>query len=322
MTRGANACLADGARLLARRKALVVWVFLAFLGFGIGAWSGAMTALGLAANASIYSQRLAGGFDVAALSELLSRQDIQIAPLAVRSLAGMIGLGLLLWFCAAGIMGEFLSAGKLGSERFFQTCGVYWWRFVRLVLLTWVILFPTLGILGAIRTRIVDAADESWHLRLPFILFMTISAIIQLIGMILRGWFDTAELDMVHNNRLKARRALGEARRITAGHRLQILWIYLVPAILMWAVVFFWATLWFKAPAGSVGLAFILGQLIILTMITGRMWQRASQACWYLDHAPVVVEVPTLDISALQTPPTPEAPASGGDLPQAEVGLP
>lgn len=322
MTRGANACLADGARLLARRKTVIVWVFLAFLGFGVGAWSGAMTALGPDADASLYSQRRAGGFDVSAMAELLSRQDIQIAPLAVRSVAAMIGLGLLLWFCAAGIMGEFLSPGKLGSERFFQTSGAFWWRFVRLVLLTWLILFPTLGILGAIRTSIVNAADESWHLRLPFVLFMTISAIIQLIGLMLRGWFDTAELDMVHNNRLKARRALGEARRVTAGHRLQILWIYLVPAILMWVGVLVWATLWFKAPAARVGLAFVLGQLIILTMIIGRMWQRASQACWYLDHAPVVVELPTLDITALQTPPAPEPSPGDGDLPQPEVGLP
>ena len=320
MTRGANACLAEGARVLARRKAVVVWVYLAFLAFGIGAWSGAMTALGPVANASLYSQRLAGGFDVAALSELLSRRDIQIAPLAVRSIASMIGLGLVLWFCAAGIMSEFLSPGKLGSERFFQACGAFWWRFVRLVLLTWVILFPTLGILGAIRTSIVNEADESWHLRLPFVLFVSISVIIQLIGLMLRGWFDTAELDMIHNDRPKARRALGAARRVTAGHRLQILWIYLVPAVLMWVGVLVWATLWFEAPAGSVGLAFLMGQLIILTMITGRMWQRASQACWYRDHAPVAVEVPALD-STLQTP-APEAPQTNEELPQPEVGLP
>jgi hypothetical protein len=322
MTRGANACLAKGARLLARRKAVIAWVYLGFLGFGIATWSGAMTALGPDANASLYSQRLAGGFDVAALAELLSRQDIKIAPLAVRSIASMIGLGIVLWFCAAGIMGEFLSPQKLGAERFFQTCGAFWSRFVRLVLLSWLILFPVLGILGAIRTALVDAADKSWHVRLPFAVFLTASVIMQLILLALRGWFDTAELDMVHNNRPTARRALGEARRLTRGHRLQILWIYLVPAILMWVVVLLWATLWFKAPAAAVGLAFVLAQLIILTMVAGRMWERAAQSCWFLEHAPVVVEVPTVDSGGVEPLPAPAPPETPGELPQPEVDLP
>jgi hypothetical protein len=320
MTRGANECLAHGARLLARRKAVVVWVFLAYFGFAIGAMSVASATFAPVTNTSLYSQRLAGGFDLVAMFELLGRPEISLGPLAVRSIVAIIGLGLLLWFCTAGIAAEFLSPENLGRERFFQTCGAFWWRFVRLILLTWVILLPTIAILGGIRTGLVDAADKSWHVRLPFIVFVAVSIIMQLIVLILRGWFDTAEFELIHNNRSKVRRALGEARRLTRGHRLQILWIYLVPAVLMWVVAFVWVALWLAAPAKAVGLAFLLAQAIILTLIVGRMWERAAQATWYLDHAPVPVEMPAIEPAIIE--PIPSEPEPPGDFPQPEVDLP
>jgi hypothetical protein len=320
MTRGANACLAKGARLLARRKAVIAWVYLGFLGFGIATWSGAMTALGPDANASLYSQRLAGGFDLIAMFELLARPDVNLQPLIIRSVIAIAGLGVLLWFCSAGITAEFLAPVSLGPERFFQMCGAFWWRFVRLILLSWVILLPTIGILAAIRSGLVNAADKSWHERLPFVVFMIASVIMQLIVLTLRGWFDTAEFDMIHNDRPKARRALGEARRLTRGHRLQILWIYLVPAVLMWVVTFVWLSMWLAAPAKAVGLAFVLAQAVILTWIVGRMWERAAQATWYLDHAPVPVELPTVEPATIE--PIPSEPAPPGDFPQPEMDLP
>src|ERR1051325_11126384 len=150
MTRGANGCMAHGARLLARRKAVIAWVFLAYAGLGIGAMSSMSAAFGPIANGSLYSERLAGGFDLIAMFELLGRPDVNLQPLVVRSLIAMIGLGLVLWFCTAGIAAEFLAPAKLGTERFFQTCGAFLWRFVRLVLLTWLVLLPTIGILAAI----------------------------------------------------------------------------------------------------------------------------------------------------------------------------
>jgi hypothetical protein len=320
MTRGANGCLAQGARLLARRKAVIAWVFLAYAGLGIGAMSSASAVFGPIANTSLHSQRLAGGFDLVSMFELLGRPEVNLQPLVVRSIFAIIGLGLVLWFCTAGIAAEFLSPASLGPERFFQTCGAFWWRFVRLILLTWVVLLPTMGILGAIRAGLVNAADKSWHTRLPFIVFVTVSVIMQLIGLILRGWFDTAEFDMIHNHRPTARRALGEARRLTRGHRLQILWIYLLPAVLMWVVTFVWLSMWMAAPAKAVGVAFLLAQAIILTWIVGRMWERAAQATWYLDHAPVQVELPAVEPATIE--PLPSEPEPPSDLPAPEVDLP
>lgn len=320
MAQSANGCLAEGARLLARRKAVVVWVYLAYLAFYIGAWGGAVATVGGVLNSSLYSQRLSGGFDLIAMFELLGRPDVNLAPLAARFVVAAIGLGLVLWFCNAGILAEFLSPESLGTERFFQTCGAFWWRFVRLILLTWLILLPTLGILGGIRSAMVDAADKSWHVRLPFVLFVIASVIIQLIALALRGWFDTAELETIHHDRAKARRALGEARRLTSGHRWQMLWIYLVPTVLACLAALGWLALWFAAPPKAVGLAFVLGQAMILSLIVGRMWQRAAQASWYLTHAPVPVELPIVEMAPAESaPPSPQPPS---DLPQPELDLP
>jgi len=322
MSLGANASLAAGARLLAQRKAVIVWVYAAFLGFTGAAWMAANAVIAPITGFSLYSQRLAGGFDLIAFFELLGRQDVSVGPLVARSMLSLIGLAIVLWFCAAGIMAEFLSPAKLGPERFFQTCGAYWWRFVRLILLTWVILLPTMGILSAIRGGLVDAADKSFHVRLPFVVFVSFSVVMQVILMILRGWFDTAEFDLLHYNRPKSRRALGEARRLTRGCRLNLLWIYLVPAVLMWVVALFFFWLWVKSPAGTVGLGFLLSQAMILALITGRMWQRASQGCWFLAHAPVLVELPAVEtVAAVEAPPVP-APEPLPEPTEPEINLP
>jgi hypothetical protein len=318
MSRSANGYLAQGLRTIAERKAVIVWVWLAYLGFYASAWFGAAATAGPVTDFSFYARRMGNGFDVITLFELLGRQEIVLGPLAVRGLIGGAFLGLLLWFCQAGVLAEFLSPESLGAERFFQACGAYWWRFVRLILLTWLILLPTMGILAGIRTAMVDAADKSWHLRLPFVIFMTASVIIQLIGLVLRGWFDTAEFDAIHHDRAKVRRSIGEARRLTRGYRLQILWIYLVPAIVMWAITCGLIALWLATPGGAVKVSFLLMQVIILVWITCRMWERAAQAHWFLDHTPEIVPA-TLPITESAVP---EAAPPPPDLGQPEMDLP
>jgi len=318
MTRGANEYLAQGMRLVAERKAVIVSVWLAYLGLFVSAWFGGVATLSRITDASLYARRLSGGFDLIVFFELLGRQDIHVGPLLVRGIISALFLGLLLWFCQAGVLAEFLSPESLGAERFFQTCGAFWWRFVRLILLTWLILLPTMGILGGIRSALVDAADSSWHLRLPFALFLSVSVIMQLIGLVLRGWFDTAEFDLIHHNRAKSRRSIGEARRLTRGYRLQILWIYLVPAIVMWVITLGLVALWLATPGGAVGVSFLLMQAIILVWITCRMWERASQAHWFLDHSSEIVPV-TLPITESAVP---EAAPLPPDMGQPEVDLP
>ncbi len=318
MTRSANGYLAQGLRTVAQRKAMIAWVWLAYLGFYASAWFGAVVTAGPVTNFSLYAKRMAGGFDLIALFELLFRQDIVLGPLAVQGIIGAIFLGILLWFCQAGVLAEFLSPEKLGAERFFQACGAYWWRFVRLILLTWLILLPTMAILGGIRTAMVDAADKSWHVRLPFVIFVSVSVITQLIGLVLRGWFDTAEFDIIHHDRAKARRSIGEARRLTRGYRWQILWIYLVPVIVMWAITAGLFALWLATPGGAVGVSFLLMQAIILVWIICRMWTRASQAHWFLEHTPEIVPA-ALPITESAVP---EAAPPPPDLGQPEMDLP
>ena len=318
MTRSANGYLAQGMRLVAQRKAVIVWVWLAYLGLYASAWFGAAALASPVTSLNFHARRLSNGFDVITLFELLGRQDIVLGPLAVRGLISAAFLGLLLWFCQAGVLAEFLSPESLGVERFFQTCGAYWWRFVRLILLTWLILLPTMGILGAIRTALVDAADKSWHLRLPFAIFITASVIIQLIGLVLRAWFDAAEFDVIHHDRVKARKSIGEARRLTRGYRWQLLWIYLVPAVVMWAITASLVALWMATPGGSVRVSFLLMQAIILVWISCRMWTRASQATWFLDHTPEIVP-PALPITESAVP---EAAPPPPEMGQPEMDLP
>jgi hypothetical protein len=52
----------------------------------------------------------------------------------------------------------------------------------------------------------------------------------------------------------------------------------------------------------------------------GRMWERAAQATWYLEHAPVAVELPAVEPATIE--PIPSEPAPPGDFPQPEMDLP
>lgn len=307
--------LGDGARLLGRRKAVVAWIFLGYLLLGGAAGLVAHFAVGPVLNRSLYSDRLASGFDLTVLFELLTRPEVSLMPAVAASLILGLLLGAALLFCTPGVCAEFLADQPLGYERFFQACGGFLWRFVRLVVLTSVILLPTMGLLGGVRSALMRAAGYSSHLRLPFMVFVGASLVAQLVGLVLRAWFDTAEFELVAGNRDSARRALGAARRLTGGFRLQLLGLYLVPSVLMCLATAALLWLWVMLPAQRVGLAILTGQSIILCWVVARLWQRASQAAWYQAHQPVPVEPSPFPLETAGEMPPPDALPVEADLP-------
>jgi hypothetical protein len=313
MAHTATGFLAEGARLLARRKAMLAWIYAGYLALGALAALAAAMMVAPVLNRSLYSDRLLNGFDLATLVELLMRPEVRTDLLISRAAAAALVLGIVLLVCMPGIVAELLADERLRTARFFHACGTFLWRFVRLVLLSWLILLPTMAVFGGIRTGLMNLADRSSQYRLPFLVFVTVSVVSQLVGLLLRAWFDAAQCDLVHHQRDTARRALGEARRLTRGYRGQLLGMYLVPGLLAWAGTLLVVALWLRQPPARIGLTILLGQVVIAWWVVSRMWQRAALAAWFKQQQPAPAVIPEI----VEAPPgePAAAPATELDLP-------
>jgi hypothetical protein len=100
--------------------------------------------------------------------------------------------------------------------------------------------------------------------------------------MIVRLWYDVAEIHIVDANEPKIRRAIRKAWRVLQGNFLSLVRLYFSVAIVGWIVFFggIWLWVFFVRPE-SIGLSLIFGQLLILSWIGTRLWQRASGTLWY-----------------------------------------
>jgi hypothetical protein len=78
------------------------------------------------------------------------------------------------------------------------------------------------------------------------------------------------------------RRALGRAFKITFGNFGSLYWMYLrislVAGLVMAGLVWIWMRL---VRPEWIGVSFLLTQLVLLSWLGTRLWQRASETIWY-----------------------------------------
>ncbi len=192
-------------------------------------------------------------------------------------------------FLNGGIVGRLLDReGPTTIEPFFGDCARYFWRFVRVFLLSCVFLFLTLGVVmklvsGLIRPAMESAATE-W---LPLILSNIHLLLALLLLSIVRMVVDYARIAVVADGERKVLRALRHALKFL-GHRFFRAWaLYLLLAVLSLAgmVVFHVVFDRLGTPAVSMVLA---GLVWMQVYVVFRLWIRAlfvsAQAEYYRGH--------------------------------------
>jgi hypothetical protein len=275
--------LASGLSMVGDNKRYIAWFFLLNItlgSFGTAAFRNQAHAV---LDNSLYSERLVHGFHLATLIELLMRPEF--GPMKAASMSAFFFV--FVFFLATalflpGVFQGFASTYRLPREDFFRACGRNIWRFVRLLIISGIVLGIVAGLLFWAQGFLIKKAGESTNEVLPFEIRMTTLAVIFLIMCTLRIWFDLAEANTVLSDQNAVRKSIGAAWRHTFTGWGRLFGSYLVTTILAAAILLVGLLSWVKlvAPESFVG-AFIVSQFTLLLLLIPRFWQRGVAVAYW-----------------------------------------
>jgi hypothetical protein len=281
----------SGAGLVWKWQRLVWWLFAVCLIFGFYSTHEMTERASSLLNNSAAADRLVDGFD---FSSIMTLQQLPDSPLEIQS-HNIVHFSILfvvfMLFATGGILAAYVLGEKPTTTAFFEAAGHHFWRFFRLLIYLAIVLLPIAGLAAAtngIYTHIEDTSISPY----PGDHFVEAAAIVILLLLIsVRVWFDMAQVIAVADDEKKMHRALRRGFTLFRGNFFSLLWLYLRVSIIEWLLFALGLHIWmYHLHPQSVVAAFLLSQLMILTWIGTRLWQRASEAIWYrtyqANHAP------------------------------------
>jgi hypothetical protein len=206
-------------------------------------------------------------------------------------------------FCTGGILATYVFDIKPTTTAFFEACGHHFWRFVRLLVYLALAFIP-IGILIAICSAIHNRMDEQSNSPYPAAYFSGASSLlILLLLMVLRLWFDMAQVIAVADDETRMHRSLRRAASLLKHNFGSLFWLYLRISLLAGIFCGLGLYLWmYQLSPMSITLAFLLTQLMLIFWIASRLWQRASEALWYRQYQAAIVSEPTYSPSPTPAP--------------------
>lgn len=307
--------MSSGFARVMRNKRYIFWFWLLNLTLAEFSTSGFRQAAHAILDHSFDADRLTHGFHLGTFFSLLSLPEFpDMNSMTTPALYFAFLFFVLTALFLPGVFAGYSSTYRQPRDDFFRACGRNLWRFIRLLIISAIIMGIFTGVLFAINNAIVSKAEESTNELLPFLLHMTGLAVIFLIMSTLRIWFDLAEADLVLNDQRAVRKSLAAAFRHTFGSLVHLLGAYVLTTIIAAIILTGGLWLWVRAvPAHSVVRAFLLAQVILFLLLIPRFWQRGIIVSYWQQHmlVPVVemkpVEPPASTVSGPEPPPTPAA---------------
>jgi len=245
------------------------------------------TRLARVADHSLYSDRLYHGFDLFAFIELAGNPEVSLWSKFSGSILFSVVFFVFILFLMGGILETYRTDRKLPAGAFFEACGTYFWRWVRLLVWFLIVLVP-IGILASVITKwsgklSSDAPQEKlgfWVdvIGLGFALFLSLS---------MRLWFDMTQVRAVAEDERAMRRTLARTLRVVWSNFGPLFWMYFRITLLAWAGLTLAIFLWTRIPADRVGLSFLVFEVSLLWWMGTRLWQRTSETVWYEQWAAV-----------------------------------
>ncbi|MDT8070695.1 MAG: hypothetical protein ROO76_21245 [Terriglobia bacterium] len=307
-----------GWSLVWGHKKILIWVFVVNLVLGALATNTPRVEFSSVLDHSMHASRLANGFDVATFGELLSRPDINMTALTRGSVLYSYLFFLFMLFIVGGILTAYREDRPLTAGEFFGSSGDYFWRMARLFLMSLIPYAVVVGLTGIIFAIASQAASEKTAFQIRLV-GIGISVVLVLL---VRLWFDVAQVRAVAQNEHGMFRDLMRAFVISFRALGTLLWMYLRISIVAWVLlgVGLWA--WSHLPGNQVWATWWLLEVVMLTQIFARLWQRAASVRWYglyaEEHPAVVVEYTTTHPAEIPGPEVLAAPAAQPATPQAE----
>ncbi len=325
--------VAAGFSLLWRRQGMLWWVFV--VNFVCGALGTIPATVGTASSLASLSAGppLSKGFDLGMFVELVRLPNVRLMALYTASYIFAFLFFLFMLFVSGGILETYRQDRKLTTGDFFAASGAFFWRFVRLLLLS-LIPFIVVGMIYQGLSKLSDyIGDRAIADQVGIYLSWFAMARFPAARAGVRLWFDIAQVRAVAQNERGMWRNTWKSWRI--------IWRALRPAC---------SGCTSASALGGVGdigdragdlgelpptatpVSFVLLELIMLAQLAARFWQLASAMTWYQRHAEVVaadsVDYTTPHPQEIAEPAPPVEPApsiepplrdSGPELPPADA---
>src|SRR4051794_367331 len=176
----------------------VLW-FMFFVSLVVGHFSsGAVThKLEGVTDHSLQSLRLSEKFDYGTFSALSSNPEVNLFEVMGVSVSFSLFFFVMVLFLTGGILEAYRSGRKLTTREFFEACGSYFWRWVRLLILLLIVVTPLLLLTKLVVQKpgqmMLSAARE----KTGFWLIVFSLALTGLLLMFVRLWFDMAQVTTV-----------------------------------------------------------------------------------------------------------------------------
>jgi hypothetical protein len=311
MTTNAGAVRA-GAKLVWRRQRVFWWVYAINLLLAVAGTAPMRSSVGAVLDHSLWSARLVHGFDLTTFFALLDHRRDPLGAAASASVLSTLVFFVFMLFLAGGILEVYRRDETLRTGEFFEACGRFFWRFVRLLIFLGIVLIPIFFFARFVMRWSDKLASNAPQPLLGFWVEVAGLLIAAFLLVAVRLWFDMAQVRTVVEDQRAMRRTVLEAFKMTWGNFGSLFWIYLRLCLLGLAglATAFWV--WVKlAKPESIVASFLLGQAVILLWIAIRLWLRASEMSWYELHfppAPTPAPEPIpLDLNLLRPPPAAES---------------
>jgi uncharacterized membrane protein len=196
-------------------------------------------------------------------------------------------------FVEGGLLETYRLHRGLTKGEFFEASGRFFWRFVRLLILLLIALIPV-GIVYRLTTGATHLLDERSPSPMPGVWSQLIGLLVVLFLLqAVRLWFDMAQVRAVAEDERAIRRALGRAFKITFGNFGSLYWLYLRISVVAWLAMALLGWIWIRLVRPEwIGASFLVTQLMLLSWLGTRLWQRAGETIWYQQRIAAVVEKP------------------------------
>ncbi len=311
MTKGS---VGKGWSLVWRHQKILWWVFFINLLTAYVATLGPRQVFSGVLDHSLKSETLARGFDVPAFLELISKPEIALGPLVRASYVMSLVFFVFMLFITGGILVTYREDRKLSMGEFFEASGAYFWRMVRLVLMSLVPFALIAALITVVYGISSTLSDNAQNPKLGFYFIVGGYAICLMLVLIVRLWFDVAQVRAVAQAERGMFRNLLRSFAITMHDLPRLFWMYFRISLFGWVVLALGMYGWTRLTGNHVSRVFLLFEIVLLAQLLTRLWQRAASVAWYGDYAELhpsaAVEFTTPEPAQLLEPPA-EIPVSG-----------
>lgn len=276
-----------GAKMVWRRQRVFWWVYAINFVLAVAGTMPLLSHTGGILDHSLAAGRLVNGFDLSTFFALASRPGAPLGAAAASSIYSTLAFYVFMLFLTGGILEVYRRDETLRTGEFFEACGRFFWRFVRLLIFMGIILIPIFLFFHFVVKWSGKLTANSPQPLAGFWVELACLLIAALFLVAVRLWFDIAQIRAVAENQRAMRRTVLQAFKITFGNFGSLLWIYLRLCFLGLAglAAAFWVWARLLRPE-SIGALFLLGQAVILLWIAIRLWLRASETRWYQQRVP------------------------------------